>query len=166
MDMVFKFRDGSHLKGNAQVVGEALLDIREDRGRLIAGEVVLDATAKDSPLHAYFEWNNTKAAAEYRLTQARHLIASVVIVETKEQGEIDPIRAWCKLNSQEGYEAINVVMRDPALRKEALKEVKRGIDSLREKLVAFEGFADLLGALDEVEQIAKKHEDALQGAPG
>jgi hypothetical protein len=41
------------------------------RDKVIKPEVVLkEARAKDAPLHKYFEWDDKKAAEEYRLIQA------------------------------------------------------------------------------------------------
>lgn len=44
------------------------------KGRLTASGILALAAKKTSPLHSLFEWNNTKAAEEYRLIQARKVI--------------------------------------------------------------------------------------------
>ncbi|WP_233872383.1 hypothetical protein [Paraburkholderia adhaesiva] len=50
------------------------------RGNLTAEAVVRDATRKESVLHPYFEWNDGRAAHQYRIEQARELIRGVHIV--------------------------------------------------------------------------------------
>jgi len=45
---------------------------------LKASNVVKSARSKSSPLHAQFEWDDTKAGHEYRLQQARGLIRIAV----------------------------------------------------------------------------------------
>lgn len=155
--MIYKFRDGSRLKGDAQAVGVRLTSIRENNGRLAPIDVVNEARAKESLLHQYFEWDNSKAAEQHRLAQARHLVAAVVIVETEEHGEISPIRAFAKLYGDEGYQTIQMVLTNPDMRRRALLEIRRGIKTLKDKMENFEEFADLIGALDTVEAIATTH---------
>ena len=59
----------------------AYLTVRGN-GRLTPLAVVLDAEDPASPLHDHFEWSDEKAAAKYRLEQARSLIRSVRVEET------------------------------------------------------------------------------------
>ena len=72
----------------AQVVGERLTSIYE-KEKLITPELVLeDAKKKNSPLHSCFEWDDTEAANKYRLSQARDLIRSVIVVKQLDNKEI------------------------------------------------------------------------------
>src|SRR5690606_1315589 len=65
---------------DAQTAGKELERIREaNDGRLRPEDVVVSAQKQDSPLHAIFTWDDSKAANEYRLSQARRLIRLVVI---------------------------------------------------------------------------------------
>lgn len=59
---------------------QALKDLYTQHGKLTAPMVVGAARNKAHPLHTAFEWNNSKAAEEYRLIQARHLIREVRFV--------------------------------------------------------------------------------------
>ena len=151
--MVFKFRAGAHLNGDAQVVGEALMSVREARGRLVAQDVVDIARPPKSALHQFFEWNDALAAEQHRLAQARLLIRSVVLVETAEHGEITPIRAFAKITTEEinSYEPITMVMADKHLREAVLREVRSEIKSLRDKVSTFEELGQVLSALDAVD---------------
>lgn len=157
--MVFKFRIGCHLAGDAQLVGETLTRIREERGRLTAPDVVRNAQGEASPLHRYFEWNDATAAEAHRLDQARHLLRSVVLVQTEEHGAIRPIRAFAKITTPEidSYEPIAHVMANPALRLAVLREVRSEIKHLREKVESFEDLAELVTALDQVDKVAAVH---------
>lgn len=155
MDMIFKFRAGSRIKGDPQAVGTRLVELRE-KGQLSASSVVEEARPNQSLLHSYFEWNNSKAAEQYRLTQARQLIAAVVVVEAGDEEDLLPVRAFVKLAGEESYEKIDVVLSSPDMRKRALKEVQRSIASLKEKLRGFNEFAELVLGLEEVEGLARK----------
>jgi hypothetical protein len=48
-------------------------------GRLTPEQVVRDAKSLTSPLHDYFQWDDTKAALAWRTQQARVLIRSVAL---------------------------------------------------------------------------------------
>ena len=76
----YDFKPGSRLMGDAQAVGAWL----NGHTPLTAADVVAAAKPKSHVLHGYFEWDDGAAADEYRLTQARHLLRSVVILREEE----------------------------------------------------------------------------------
>ena len=154
MEMVFNFAESAHLGGDPQAVGEKLHAIRKQRGRLLPADVVEEAATSTSILHRYFEWNNRKAAQKWRLEQARTLIASIVTVEVDGQ-ETRTVRSFVRM--ADSFEPLEVVMSDAAMRERALHEVQTSIGYLKEKLKAFEEFADVLEALNQVEQVASRH---------
>lgn len=84
--MIYQFKQGATYKGiDAQQAGEALEEIRiSHKGELRPEDVVKSAKAKGSPLHGAFTWDDSKAASEFRLQEARQLIRSVVLVEGKD----------------------------------------------------------------------------------
>ena len=60
-----------------------LAKLHAKHGQLTPALVVKDAKRADSPLHDYFEWDDTVAAAQWREEQARQLVRSVrVTIET------------------------------------------------------------------------------------
>lgn len=106
----FQFRSGSGLTGGkqqAEIVAKTLGQITSrHRGKLQAEDVVTEAQRKESPLHRHFEWSNSKAAHQHRLSQARLLIRSVevVLVEQTSEGpkEILVSRQFPNLNERDG----------------------------------------------------------------
>lgn len=82
----YEFAEGARLHGGAKpedanAVGQHLDLLRvKCKGELTPGDVVADAKSHNSPLHRFFEWNDSDAAQHYRLQQARGLIRSVVAV--------------------------------------------------------------------------------------
>lgn len=82
----YEFADGVRLHSgakaqNADAVGHRLEELREKfKGELTPADVVADARSHNSPLNSFFEWNDGKAADQYRLQQARSLIRAVVAV--------------------------------------------------------------------------------------
>lgn len=69
---------------DAQTAGEALERVKgHNSGDLTPEAVVEAAKDKRNPLHAVFEWDDSKAAHEYRLQQAGVLIRSVVVTVSR-----------------------------------------------------------------------------------
>lgn len=50
--------------------------------------IVKNAKDKESPIHDYFEWDDSDAAHKYRLEQARHLIKRVKVYQAAESGKV------------------------------------------------------------------------------
>lgn len=63
----------------------------EHQGIITPDAVLEDARNEDSPLHKYFEWDDTVAANAYRKDQARELIRSVRLVLTENKFQISSI---------------------------------------------------------------------------
>ena len=68
---------------------EAMADA--NGGLITPAEIVDHATDPDSPLHSFFEWDDTAAAAKYRLAQASKLIRSCRIVFRTEKRKVTAV---------------------------------------------------------------------------
>ena len=78
----YKPRKGSHgiSKKQAQVYGNYLHTLMAKKGgELTPNEIIEDASRGSSPIHSFFEWDDTTAAIKYRQQQARYLMACVVV---------------------------------------------------------------------------------------
>lgn len=88
-EIQYKARNGAHVSdAQAEIYGKRLMELVEKyNGKVMTVQVVKDARNKKSPLHDYFEWDNTIAGEEYRKHQAILLIDSIVQIKTiKEKG--------------------------------------------------------------------------------
>ncbi len=75
----YKARVGARFNNNeAQVIGNTIEKLRDNEGHVTTQEVLDSARSKKSPINKYFNWNDTEAAEQYRLHQARELISHVV----------------------------------------------------------------------------------------
>lgn len=75
----FKWKPGSRIRINSQRAGERITSLKERLGGVIAPrDLVRDARSINSPLHSAFEWNNSKAAEQYREQQAGHMLRCLV----------------------------------------------------------------------------------------
>ncbi len=86
----YKPRKGSRLnKEQAQKYGQRIAQIIETEGDATAELILEDAKAEDSPLHDFFEWDDTEAARQHRLYQARTIATNIVEVVVVEGVETD-----------------------------------------------------------------------------
>lgn len=107
----------------------------EQNGRLTPDAVLHDASRPDSPLHDLFEWDNERAAHEYRLEQARAAIRTVeyrivrnAVTYTAPRYVPDP----SKQGRRQGYMALDAVAEDEAATVLAVvAELNRALGSLK-----------------------------------
>lgn len=169
MKSVFQFREGSHLRGDAQVVGERLESIRAKRNALTPELVLKDASNIRSPLHPYFEWDDAKAAEQHRLQQAGHLIRCVSVtfedVEAPAPRQVNlvelpvmtvpprPVRAFLAIKDGEGesgYVGTRQAMADPEMRRQVLARAHSEMDAVGRKYRELAELSQVFLALDKV----------------
>lgn len=133
--MIYRWRNGQSFGVPAQVAGDRLETLRDEKGVLRARDVVEDARPKKAVLHNCFEWDNLKAAEEYRVAQARQMLAALVIVPI-EAPDSEPVRALIAIgesNEPNDYMPLSQVMTSEELRKRALNIALADLRRTREK---------------------------------
>ena len=138
------------VKTDAQIVGDFLDSIRQDNGGILFPKhVVKAAKAKRSPLHKYFTWDDSEAAQQFRITQARALIRSIELVQI--EGTTARTRASVSLFTRQvvrqGYENIIDVMKDEDKRKQLLKQAREEAKAWREKYQHLSELAKVFAAI-------------------
>lgn len=120
----YKWRDGFRCSVDADTAAKALDSIRSANGRLSADDVVEQSRPEDAPLHPAFEWDDAKAATNYRRQQAQTIIRAVVVVERDEQPEH---RAYTLVrddgSGKASYEATEVVVQNADLFADAVRRL-------------------------------------------
>lgn len=103
--MIFKASKSARFSNaNAQRYGEYLYGLSEEEGgKLYPALIVEKAKEKKSPVHDYFEWDDTVAGPLYRITQARELVRSI-IVEYKSNGHTGEARAFMNVHNEKIYD--------------------------------------------------------------
>lgn len=151
--MIYKFKKGAHLKGNAQQIGEALEQVRAEKGGLTASTVVESARPKNAPLHRFFEWSDKRAAEEYRKNQARHLIAAIEVRVQEDNGKTTaPVRAFVSIGpSADKYLSVFTVMSDPTNRRKLLAQALSELAAFQKK---YESLNELAAVFQAAQQIA------------
>ena len=123
----FAWRDAPSTfhKADAQKCGEEM-------GDSPTPESVL-AKAKDptSELHKCFEWDDTKAAEKYRLTQARQIIQFIIIKETKKKEH--QVRYFQISKEQQVYKPITFFLKNEDEYTVLLDRAKRELKGITER---------------------------------
>lgn len=154
----FAFRAGARVKKvKAQAAGEELVRIRAKHGAVTARNTVDESRPEDAPLHEAFEWDDEKAADEFRLQQARTIIRAVVDVTNP---DIEPQAVYVHVRSQDAesehgtYEPITVVVREPDLFAAALGELKEKLAGAHRAIEELQSAASLAKSPVSQEKLA------------
>lgn len=155
-ETIFKFKPGCRVKGNAQAVGEALEQIRQDAGGLTAASVVMLSKPKDAPLHNYFDWNDKRAADQFRQHQARHLMASVTVSFRSQDGQTSkPVHAFVAIGEKEDrYLPIMVAMENPDSRRILLAQAIGELAAFQRKYEVLNELAAVFEAIQQTNKAA------------
>ena len=105
-------------------------------GLLRAEDVVETARHPDNPLHTYFTWDDSAAADQWRLMQARQLIRKVIV--TGPGDDDTPLPKYVSLRSDRmkpggGYRSTNEVVNNKDLLAELEDTAKRDIDGVLQR---------------------------------
>lgn len=122
--------------------------------------IVVDWARKnaDSALHSCFEWDDTKAANEHRLLQARHLITSVEVEYPDgkvRQVYVSPMNQ----RGREGYSTLVEIMNDKQRRDNFLAQALAEYERLGDRYQSIVELAEVRAAVGRVKggrRVAKK----------
>ena len=148
--MVYQWKSGSHIKGNAQEAGELFERLSETEEGLTARTLLEANKPEEAPLHNDYEWDDTTAAEEWRLHQSRHFLNSIAIVTAiSEKEEPEIVRAFHIVTEPHKYEPITAIVREPtkyeALLSNALAELTaftRKYNTLKELAPVFQAITE------------------------
>jgi len=137
----------------------------ENDGILRPADVVEYARDPQTALHERFEWNDTKAAEQYRLWQARELIRVVVKTEPTKN---DATRVYVSLtddrrNDGGGYRTLDDVMRSHTMRQALLKQAYA--DMVRFE-TTYRQLSELASVMAAMRCARQQHAPTRQGVAG
>ena len=121
-------------------------------GLLSPADVVRAARAKRSPLHGLFTWDDTAAAQEWRIHEARNLIRVIVQVlpQTGEETTVYVSLSQDRKN-EGGYRHVAEVIYDDDLRTDMLATAMDELRALQKKYKKLKELAAVFAALEEVD---------------
>lgn len=114
----------------------------------ITPETILEASSDESSvLHSLFQWDDSKAAHQFRLQQARTILNNVQVkVISNGEERVIPVFEIVKAEGERVYKSIQVMSKDDI--EYVMMSAKREIVSLRNKLSVYQDFNKVVGYLD------------------
>lgn len=136
------------------LVTEELKRLAELHGTLQPAIVVDAARAEDSPLHNSFDWDDSDAANQWRLHQARNIINAAVVYQTRGDGKEIQVRAFVSLSTDrhkggEGYRLTLDVMSDVEHRAQLLVDARAEMLAFKGKYAKLNELAAVFAAIDQ-----------------
>ena len=137
---------------DAQVIGTHLESLG---GEFTPEQVLEEAGSKKSPIHRFFQWNNTKAARQFRLQQARHLVNHLLIVITIDNEEVGT-KAFHSIEVELGdatekeYSSFEVVINDPDRKNQIIERALAEVEAWTERWTQYSSvFGGVFKAVDK-----------------
>lgn len=158
----FEFAEGARFQAgdhpDAEIVGRHLETLRERlKGELTPEDVLEDASNPNSPLHSFFEWDDTEAARQHRLKQARGLIRAVVAIYVRDDAPAVKMRAYVHIADEEPhYREMSHAMSVKATREQVLKRALKELTDWKKRYADLKEFSRLFAEIEAVTQEIKK----------
>lgn len=130
---------------SAQVVGEEFERIHSKNGRLEPEDIVNESRSEKAPLHSCFEWDDTKAAEKYRVSQAGDLIRAIVTVTPLPEKTTEPVRAYVSVRGT--YQPIATVVNTPDLYAELLANAEKELEAFNRKYSSLKQLEPVITAI-------------------
>lgn len=134
--------------------------LQEKHGDLLKPEHVVEfASDERTALHSEFEWDDTEAAHQYRLEQARRVLRLKVIVDSPAGQQ--HVRMFVSLMSDRqkpggGYRPLVDVMTADDMRDELLRQALGELKTVRKKYQLLQELRPVFKAIERVEEKTQK----------
>jgi hypothetical protein len=139
-------------KNKSKQIQEELALVKGDKAILNASDVVDWAQSHESSaLHKCFEWDDSTAARQYRIWQARSLIALHIVTE---KGERKMVSLSIDRTNGGGYREIDDVMREPGLRNILLQDALLELRRVKHRYNSVKELAKVWGEIDLADKSA------------
>jgi hypothetical protein len=139
---------------NNEAILEELAQLYEEHGTLRAEDVVEFAQDESTALHSEFEWDDSEAARQYRLEQARKIIRiNVNILPTRNGNVTVPVYVSLVQDRSQpggGYRRLVDVMSDDEMREQLLQQALAEFQRVGRRYRALQELAPVFTALDRV----------------
>lgn len=137
----YKARSGAKFGNDeAQIVGETIEKLKDSKGHIKAKTILKDAKNPKSKLHNYFDWEDSEAAKQWRLSQARDLINHVVEVVVINNTNVEQ-RSFVSvnvINNGKVYVPIQIAIDNEDYRKQLLTKAIKTLENLTITMKLFE----------------------------
>lgn len=144
----YKWRLDGLYSVDAQTAGAELERIYNENGAIEPAVVVEQSRPKKAPLHSCFEWDDKVAADKYRESQARNIIANVVITTDHEENTYT--RAFVHVENE--YQPLYIVLESADKTAELLQSAMRELRTFEAKYNELSQLAPVFQAIEQVKE--------------
>lgn len=153
---------GSGFSLNAPLDPKEVGKVLTKLGKFTPHEVLDVARNPKSPLHKYFEWEDSKAAEAYRLYQARNLVLSIKIED--DSGESYRAFESVVIDEHKMYVPMKTISDSPDLMEQVLHSILNELIYWRSKHQKYKHiFGGVFDAIDDAEEALRKKNEKDQG---
>lgn len=154
MSVTYAWRPGSRISIDPNKAGRELARIEKAEGSLTAEVVLERAKSANSSLHDHFEWDDSRAAEQHRLTQASELIRSITVDVSRSNVEPPkPVRAFVNVREDEQRHYVGTVraMSDKELRQQVLARAFAELEAFRRRYAELTELSAIFAAIDQAQ---------------
>ena len=136
------------------MISKSMHEIKAKYGAITPDNVIEYAKNPDSPIHNLFEWDNDKAAYNWRVWQARKMIAECTItVETGTVREFHNVFVADDLDNEDvgkrQYVSFTEIVTDDSLKNQMLQNAKNDAEIYKKKYGTIEACAKIISAIND-----------------
>jgi len=138
-------------KKDAQKFGTYIDKLHKKHTGVTPTVLVEDAANPKSPLHGYFNWDDSDAAHKFRVEQARHLLNHLELVVTVEGRDPTPIKGFFNVKSPTGspvYVSFETVKNDAQLRLQVLEDAFNELVYWKSRYEEYQEFGEVVMAIE------------------
>ena len=143
--MVYRFRDGTRFRGDAEATALELERIRSEVGTLTASGILAAAALDDSVLHGFFPWDDAEAAHEHRLEIAGKLPRAIEVIRDDRPPTSMYVHHSVPEAREGEYTPLSIIVRAPDRYLLALEEAQRDLAAAQRRVSELLGVAQTTG---------------------
>lgn len=142
-----QWKSGSRYSADAQKIYSELQEIGNS---YTPQDIVKMASDPSTEMHKCFQWDDTKAAEQYRLVQARHMVRDLVItVQQPNKKQPEEIRL-IQHTKQESYAPVSYIVSKPDLYQSLLEQAKIELKAFKKR---YSQIAELAEIMEDINKI-------------
>lgn len=149
MNVVAEWRPDVHTfsgKANAQLVAEEIMSINDSP---TPEQIYEKAKGKDTELHKCLEWDDKKAADNYRIQQCGAIVRQLIIRKVDEPDQPkEPIRFFYRSGIQGGYTPTVKIVQNVDEYQALLEQAKRELRIFKAKYDCLNELREILDLID------------------
>ena len=149
--MVYKWKSGARIKGDAQASGELMEELSLSEEGLTARSLLEANIPEDAPLHNDYEWDDSIAADKWRLQQSNQFIAALTVVVFEEKSnEAEQPRAFHITTQEHCYDSLNVILSEPNKYEAMLQSAKAELNTFKRKYKMLKELKPVFNVIDNI----------------